>query len=125
MERSLDTQLEELEAGFDLRWQADQRAIKRWQGATGKSLTWPDHADLCVWLLGRVDVAESAMQNMLALSKKADAEIERLRAALAKLVCSHDYSYLDRGIGTKTPEGEIWLEARAAVRNNEQLGENV
>ncbi len=38
-------------ASFDLRWNADMRAIKRWQEATGRTLTWPDHADLCVWLL--------------------------------------------------------------------------
>ncbi len=27
------------------------RAIKRWQEETGKREVWPDHADLCVWLL--------------------------------------------------------------------------
>jgi len=42
---------EGLQLTFDLRWKADQRAIKRWQDATGKKLTWPDHADLVVWLL--------------------------------------------------------------------------
>ena len=45
----------ELEAGFDLRWNADMRAIKRWQAATGRILVWPDHADLCVWLLEQLD----------------------------------------------------------------------
>lgn len=44
-----------LEASFDLRWNADRRAIKRWQAATGKTLIWPDHADLCVWLLEQLD----------------------------------------------------------------------
>lgn len=43
---------EELQKSFDLRWDADQRAIKRWQDANpGSDLTWPDHADLVVWLL--------------------------------------------------------------------------
>ncbi len=42
-------------ASFDLRWNADQRAIKLWQEATGRTLVWPDHADLCVWLLGELD----------------------------------------------------------------------
>lgn len=42
----------DLECGFDLRWRADQRAIRRWQAAgPGRDLTWPDHADLVVWLL--------------------------------------------------------------------------
>lgn len=45
----------ESEASFDLRWKADMRAIRMWQEATGRTEVWPDHADLCVWLLGRID----------------------------------------------------------------------
>lgn len=52
-EDCLHTKLEELEASFDLRWKADMKAIKKWQKATGRTLVWPDHADLCVWLLGQ------------------------------------------------------------------------
>lgn len=52
-------ELGELQQTFDLRWKADQRAIKRWQAATGKGETWPDHADLCVWLLEHIDRAEA------------------------------------------------------------------
>ena len=48
--------IEELEAIFDLRWKAHMRAIERWQKAhPGNDLVWPDHADLCVWLLGELD----------------------------------------------------------------------
>ena len=48
----LTARIAELEQAFDLRWNADQRAIKRWQEANpGNDLVWPDHADLCVWLL--------------------------------------------------------------------------
>jgi len=37
---------------FNLRWDADMRAIKRWQAAhPGNDLVWPDHADMVVWLL--------------------------------------------------------------------------
>ena len=43
--------IDELEKSFDMRWDADMRAIKRWQEETGKQKTWPDHADLVVWLL--------------------------------------------------------------------------
>lgn len=46
---------EEHNASFDLRWKADMRAIAKWQEATGRKLTWPDHADLCVWLLEQLD----------------------------------------------------------------------
>jgi len=45
----------ELESLFDIRWKADQRAIKRWQDATGKHDTWPDRADMVVWLLEERD----------------------------------------------------------------------
>jgi len=51
----------ELEALFDLRYNADMRAIKRWQAATGRHLTWPDHADLVVWLLKQLDAAEAVI----------------------------------------------------------------
>lgn len=47
--------IKDQDRSFDLRWNADQRAIKRWQAAApageDRSLTWPDHADLVVWLL--------------------------------------------------------------------------
>ena len=52
---------EELRATFDLRWKADMRAIKRWQAAhPGNELTWPDHADMVVWLLGEVERLQQA-----------------------------------------------------------------
>ena len=43
---------------FNLRRDADMRAIKLWQEQTGEALIWPDHTDLCVWLLGRIDALE-------------------------------------------------------------------
>ena len=37
---------------FNLRWEADMRAIERWQEAhPGNDLVWPDHTDLVVWLM--------------------------------------------------------------------------
>jgi hypothetical protein len=51
---TLVAEYEELEAIFDLRWKADMLAIKRWQKAHADypkaELTWPDHADLVIWL---------------------------------------------------------------------------
>ncbi len=58
----------ELEALFDMRWNCDMRAIKRWQEATGRTLTWPDHTDLLVWLLEQLEAAESALSIAGALS---------------------------------------------------------
>jgi hypothetical protein len=44
---------------FDMRWNADMRAIKMWQANSGRDLTWPDHADLCVWLLEQNDLLQA------------------------------------------------------------------
>lgn len=54
-----DASWEEYGHGFRLRWDADMRAIRRWQEATGKELVWPDHADLVVWLLEQLELAEA------------------------------------------------------------------
>jgi hypothetical protein len=40
------------ERSFDLRWKASQRAIEQWQQShPGNEHVWPDHQDLCVWLM--------------------------------------------------------------------------
>jgi len=52
----LRAEISELETTFDTRWKADMRAIKRWQeGHPGNELIWPDHTDLCVWLLEELE----------------------------------------------------------------------
>lgn len=53
---------DDFQSSFDLRHKADMRAIKRWQAETGKDLAWPDHADLCVWLLEKNEHAESQLR---------------------------------------------------------------
>lgn len=51
---------------FDLRWNASQRAIKCWQAAhPGNDLVWPDHADLCVWLMEQHALRESWKESVL------------------------------------------------------------
>lgn len=55
---ALSAEVAEQQAAFDLRWNADMRAIKKWQRETGRDLTWPDHTDLCVWLIKRVEALE-------------------------------------------------------------------
>ena len=65
-----------MEQSFDLRREADMRAIKMWQESNpGNDLTWPDHADLCVWLMEKV--------------KQAADRIEELEKALAR-IAKHD-----------------------------------
>ena len=59
-------EVDELQATFDLCWKANMRAIKRWQEATGRDDTWPDHADLCVWLMEQLD-AQKRTREVLAI----------------------------------------------------------
>lgn len=60
---ALEAELADLQRSFDLRWNADMRAIKRWQAAgPNRELTWPDHADLVVWLLERLEAAQRVLQ---------------------------------------------------------------
>ena len=77
--------IEEHSRTFKLRRNADMRAIKRWQAATGQELTWPDHADLVVWLLERLDrlehVGKAALKEMCALPSCSDT-VDELDAAL-------------------------------------------
>lgn len=48
--------IHELNRTFDLRWKADQRAIKMWQNeAVDREHIWPDHADMVVFLLHKLD----------------------------------------------------------------------
>lgn len=48
---ALEQEVADLKASEDLRRAADKRAIAMWQEKTGKSPVWPDHSDLCVWLM--------------------------------------------------------------------------
>lgn len=60
-------ELAERDRSFDLRWKADMRAIKRWQAEkpAERELVWPDHADLCVWLMGRLDSLEAGVRYVI------------------------------------------------------------
>jgi hypothetical protein len=63
---SMKEDRDELQQGFDLRWAADMRAIKRWrEAAPGRELTLPDHADLCVWLLEQLEAGWLLSARML------------------------------------------------------------
>lgn len=50
---------EQLNATFDLRHKADARAIKQWQEVTGRTMSMPDQADLCVFLMMALDMSEA------------------------------------------------------------------
>ena len=53
---SLRIEMADHETSFDLRHDADMRALARWRAANpGNYLVMPDHADMVVWLLGQLD----------------------------------------------------------------------
>lgn len=54
---------------FDRHWEAEQRGIKRWQDATGRTLVWPDTANFTLWLLGRLEHADVVVQAARELGK--------------------------------------------------------
>lgn len=63
------TELQDLNATFDLMWDANQRAIKMWQKAhPGNDNVWPDQAKMIFWLLEE-------------RQKKAEGEVYWLRRA--------------------------------------------
>ena len=71
--RALDAMVKEnaeLTAVFVAQWGADMRAKQRWQIATGKEGTWPDRANLVVWLLERVEKLEAALDEAQAKVKR-------------------------------------------------------
>lgn len=91
LEVELRERIAELEALFDARWKADQRAIKRWQAdGVGRGLIWPDHADLGAWLLDQADKTEALSEaNERALIDRItelEAERDELAAALKYLM---------------------------------------
>lgn len=52
MMREVEAERDELQHVFDVQWEANQRAIKRWQAAhPGNDNVWPDRADMVVWLM--------------------------------------------------------------------------
>jgi hypothetical protein len=78
----LKEELKDLQATFDLRWDADMRAIKRWQEAhPGNDLVWPDHVDLVMWLAEQqIETLAAAIQSATEAGKQ-KTEVERLIVA--------------------------------------------
>lgn len=59
-------ELESLNASSSLRWNADMRAINRWrkEKPRARALLWPDHADLCVWLLNQLEASHAMIETL-------------------------------------------------------------
>ena len=92
--------LAEHKHSFDLRWQADQRARALWRkDRPDRDMIWPDHADLCVWLLEQRDALAA---------KLAEAERLQLKQSTPPIV---RYTLdISDGRMVKSPDG-FWASA--------------
>ena len=81
-------ELAELQATFDLRWRADRRAMELWRKQTGRSLVAPDHADLVVFLLDRIERATAALQAAPDVLRKGKPTVQELAAVVKANVCA-------------------------------------
>lgn len=85
--KKVRAELAEHEATFKLRWDADMRAIKRWRAEhpEARALTWPDHADLVIWLLTQLEAPEHPVGRLTtALQEILSAEEVRCIACLGE-----------------------------------------
>lgn len=60
--QDLKDQIGDYRKVFDLQWKADLRAVARWRDAApGRDMKLPDRADLCGFLLERVEALEKEL----------------------------------------------------------------
>ena len=106
-----ERELAELGASFELRHDADMRAIQMWQKETGRTEVWPDHADLCVWLLARVEKLAASDREHRIKHQQMQEGAERLSAQVQELVEAawECHSFL------------AWMGYDARNRNDEKL----
>ena len=72
--------IEGMEHIFAMRREADMRAIKMWQESSpGNDLTWPDHADLCVWLMDKITQDADRFEQLdMALARIAQHDLQAI-----------------------------------------------
>lgn len=105
----------ELNSMFDARWSADMRAIECWRKENpGNELVLPDHVNLCLWLMEErtrltAEVEQTRMREACAADlareweshcKTAEAENEKLRAAITQAIRQHEEG--NRGLSHRT-----------------------
>jgi hypothetical protein len=82
----------------------------------------------CKYINARIDMRTGVMRlqpgNTSAAPSSAPAHSAEMLAMLRVFVKQYDYSYLDRGISTGTPEGKLMLRAREIVREAEAAAAN-
>lgn len=114
--KSARAEAKELQAGFDLRWKADMRAIAMWRGDDPtRQLTMPDHTDLCVWLLnlncGHLEQIATLRRERAALREFAGKHILNVVSEAIRVYRKHKASDPDVVGGIKESLDQIraWL----------------
>lgn len=80
----------EYEEVFDMQWKAGMRAVERWREAhPGNDLVLPDTADLCLWLLARVERLEAALREIESIDVHSGGEIHGVTALQWELAFAH------------------------------------
>jgi len=109
LQQQQSRELEESKASFDLRWKADQRAIKRWHDAGNDMSSLPDHADLVVWLLERLTEAERERDELRAADLCECGHGRAAHQGHTHLVGTPEPSHCSQGCGCRA------FRSRAAV----------
>jgi hypothetical protein len=79
----LTAEVAEYEATFDAAWEADMRGVQMWREAhPGNDMVLPDRANFTSWILAEIMRLRSLTVAQETLIRKAEAEIERLKAGL-------------------------------------------
>lgn len=101
-------EVDELNRVFDMKWEADRRATKRWQEAhPGNDNVWPDRADMVVWLM---DQHEAALRQ----PRMDEETVERVARAIYETVPENYRFSWDRL--TDLTRETYRREARAAIK---------
>lgn len=102
-------QAKELEEAFELRHKADIRAISTWRGKHSKrKRILPDHADMVVWLLERLDKFEDTLKQEIAQNLPKAFENEQAKEALTREIKEGLEKRLSDGIVLYVISKEDW-----------------
>lgn len=114
----LTKDLEEYQRIFNMNYEADMRAIKLWQRRTGTTRTWPDRADMVLFLITELEKRTAEESSVVRKKKQPanpDEAIAILRGALVKI---YDRTFTFDAMLDDAPEIIVWAHevAKNALR---------
>ena len=102
-----------------LRHDADMRAIEMWHKAGGDALTWPDHADLCVWLMEQLTEVKHALSAIRALKDGAFNVLKDKQAELAEARELLEAEFVARSHHIWERRRQTWLNSHKTEQDKE------